>query len=118
MDYHRVEKSELSTHDIIANAQKGEKKALFALERYADRLARGLSTVINLIDPDVIVLGGGMSNVEELYDMVPQVWAKYIDSDIIKTQIVAPRFGDSSGVRGAAWLWAEEEHQQALPKAA
>lgn len=118
MDYHRVEKSELSTHDIIANARKGEKKAVFALERYADRLARGLSSVINLIDPDIIVLGGGMSNVEEIYDMVPQVWAKYIDSDIIKTKIVPPRFGDSSGVRGAAWLWPEEEHQQALPKAA
>jgi len=118
MDYNRVEKEDISTHDIIANARKGEPKAVFALERYADRLARAFSSVINLIDPDVIVLGGGMSNVEEIYDMVPQVWGKYIDSDTVKTQIVAPRYGDSSGVRGAAWLWPEEEHEIALPKAA
>ncbi len=118
MDYHRVEKSDLSTHDIIANARKGEKKAVFALERYTDRLARALSTIINTIDPNVIVLGGGMSNVEEIYDMVPKTWGKYIDSDTVKTKIVPPRYGDSSGVRGAAWLWSEEEHELALPLAA
>ncbi len=117
MDYHRVEKSDLSTHDIIANARKKEKKAVFALERYTDRLARALSTVINMIDPDVIVLGGGMSNVEEIYDIVPKILGKYVDSDTIKTKIVPPRYGDSSGVRGAAWLWPEEEHKLALPHA-
>lgn len=105
MDYQRVEKEDISTHDIIANAKKGEPKAVFALERYADRVARSLSVVINLLDPDIIVLGGGMSNVEELYTMVPMRWGKYIDSSTIHTQIVPPRFGDSSGVRGAAWLW-------------
>ncbi|MEM6812700.1 MAG: ROK family protein [Pseudomonadota bacterium] len=118
MDYQRVEKESLSTHDIIANAQQGEPRALFALERYCDRLARALAGVINTIDPHIIVLGGGMSNVEELYDMVPKIWGMYIDSDTVKTQIVPPRHGDSSGVRGAAWLWAENEHKKALPQAA
>ncbi len=105
MDYQRVEKEELSTHDIIINAKKGEPKAVFALERYADRIARALSGVINILDPDIIVLGGGMSNVEELYEMVPAQWGKYIDSDTVHTEIVPPKHGDSSGVRGAAWLW-------------
>ena len=118
MDYQRVEKEELSTHDIIANAAKGEPRAKFALERYVDRLARALSTVINMIDPDIIVLGGGMSNVEALYEMVPEIWGKYIDSDTVKTLMVAPRHGDSSGVRGAAQLWATDEHHLALPHAA
>ncbi len=107
MDYQRVEKEDLSTHDIIANAKKGEPKAVFALERYADRIARALSVVINTLDPDVVVLGGGMSNVEELYEMVPARWGVYIDSDTVHTKIVPPRHGDSSGVRGAAWLWNE-----------
>ncbi len=105
MDYQRVEKEDLSTHDIIANAKQGEPKAVFALERYADRMARALSVIVNTIDPDIIVLGGGMSNVEELYTMVPARWGNYIDSDTIHTEIVPPRYGDSSGVRGAAWLW-------------
>lgn len=118
MDYHRVEKENLSTHDIITNARKGEPRAAFALERYVDRLARAFSTVINMIDPDIIVLGGGMSNVEELYERVPDIWGKYIDSDTVKTTISAPRHGDSSGVRGAAQLWSADEHHLALPEAA
>lgn len=118
MDYHRVEKEKLSTHDIIDNAIKGEPKAKFALERYVDRLARALSSVINLLDPNVIILGGGMSNVEVLYDMVPAVWGKYIDSDSVKTLLVPPRHGDSSGVRGAAQLWTAEDHHLALPQTA
>ena len=105
MEYHRVEGEELSTHDIIANAKRGEEKAVFALERYADRLARALSTVMNVVDPDVIVLGGGMSNVSELYDMVPAIWGRYANVDEVHTKLLPPRFGDSSGVRGAAWLW-------------
>lgn len=104
-DYHRVTGCELSTHDIISEAHKGEKLAVEALNRYADRLARGLSSVINTIDPDVIILGGGMGNVEELYSLVPGLWSKYIISDTVNTKILPPRYGDSSGVRGAAWLW-------------
>lgn len=104
-DYNRVTGEDLSTHDIIANAMSGEAKAVAALDRYVDRLARALSGVINIIDPDVIVLGGGMSNVAALYDLVPKVWGKYIFSDFVHTQLKSPVHGDSSGVRGAAWLW-------------
>lgn len=108
MDYARVTGEELSTHDVITNAQKGEPKAKAALDRYIDRLARSLSVVINILDPDVIVLGGGMSNVDVLYDEVPRVWGKYVFSDSVHTALKPPRHGDSSGVRGAAWLWPKE----------
>ena len=76
------------------------------LERYEDRMARALASVINVIDPDVIVLGGGMSNVARLYSRVPVRWARYVFSDRVDTRLVPPLHGDSSGVRGAAWLWA------------
>lgn len=104
-DYKRVNGTEISTHDIIAQAQEGDKKAVAALARYTDRLARALAQVINILDPDVIVLGGGMSNVNSLYADVPQAWKKYVFSDTVKTPLVPARHGDSSGVRGAAWLW-------------
>lgn len=109
MDYQRVTGEDLSTHDIIENANRGEEKAVAALERYCDRLARGLAYVINMVDPHVIVLGGGMSNVEYLYKRVPEIWGEYIFSDVILTQLKPPRHGDSSGVRGAAWLWPKEK---------
>ncbi len=108
-DYRRVNGETLSTHDIIAAAKEGEPKAVAALERYSDRLARALSVVINLLDPEVIVLGGGMSNVMSLYEAVPKMWQKYIFSDTIHTRLLPPRHGDSSGVRGAAWLWGKGE---------
>ena len=79
-----------------------------ALERYCERLARALAGVINILDPDVIVLGGGVSNVARLYDEIPQLWPRYVFSDRVVTRLVPPRHGDSSGVRGAAWLWALE----------
>lgn len=104
-DYNRVTGEDLSTHDIIAHAMNGETKAVAALGRYVDRLGRALSCVIDILDPDVIVLGGGMSNVAALYEMVPKIWGKYILSDVIHTQLKSPVHGDSSGVRGAAWLW-------------
>ena len=85
-----------ATHDAACEA---------ALLAYEDRLARSLATVINVIDPDVIVLGGGLSKVARWYASVPKIWTKYILSDHIATRLVAPAFGDSSGVRGAAWLW-------------
>ena len=74
-------------------------------ERYEERLARALAGVINLLDPDVIVLGGGMSNVERLYTQVPRLWARYVFSDHVATRLERNVHGDSSGVRGAAWLW-------------
>ena len=104
-DYHRVNGEELSTHDIIAAAEKGEPKAAAALARYTDRLARGLSLVINVLDPDVIILGGGMGNIPSLYSDLPKIWGRYIFSDTVHTDLKPPRHGDSSGVRGAAWLW-------------
>jgi fructokinase len=76
-----------------------------SLNRYEERLARSLATVINVLDPDVIVLGGGMSNVEGLYTEVPRLWTRYVFSDHVATRLERNAHGDSSGVRGAAWLW-------------
>jgi fructokinase len=90
---------------IPARAATGETKAHDALARHADRLARGLSQVVNLLDPDVIVLGGGLSNMEHLYTVVPPLLKRYVFSDVIDTPVVKNKHGDSSGVRGAAWLW-------------
>ena len=75
------------------------------MEVYAERLARALASVINVLDPDVIVLGGGMSNAAQLYDQVPKIWDRYVFSDRVDTRVVRNVHGDSSGVRGAAWLW-------------
>ncbi len=75
------------------------------LAAYEERLARALAGVINFLDPDVIVLGGGVSNVARLYDNVPKLWTRYVFSDYVATRLLPPKHGDSSGVRGAAWLW-------------
>jgi len=91
--------------DIIAAMRAGDAAARASFIRYADRLARSLAHVINLLDPQVIVLGGGMSNVAELYAEVPQRWGAWVFSDTISTHLVRAQHGDSSGVRGAAWLW-------------
>ena len=90
---------------IPARAAAGEAHAQAALDRHADRLARGLAQVINLLDPDVIVLGGGLSNMEHLYTVLPPLVRRYVFSDFVHTPIVRNMHGDSSGVRGAAWLW-------------
>ena len=90
---------------IVENAQNGCTAALRSLARYEDQLARALASIINVIDPDVIVLGGGMSNVERLYANVPALWANWVFSDRVDTPLRPPLYGDSSGVRGAAWLW-------------
>ena len=90
---------------VVARASTGEDAARAALERYAHRLARGLATVINVLDPDVIVLGGGVSNVAMLYEAVPRWLNAFVFSDRVTTRLVPPVHGDSSGVRGAAWLW-------------
>lgn len=90
---------------IIAQARAGEPGAAATLERYVDRLARGLAVVCDVLDPDVIVLGGGMSNVGELYDQLPGAIATHVFSDLFETPVRRAMHGDSSGVRGAAWLW-------------
>jgi fructokinase len=104
-DFLRATGRDLHGRAIIAEALAGEGAASAALDRYIDRLARALSHVVNLIDPDVIVLGGGMSNVDALYARLPRVMAQYVFSDRFVTPIRPALHGDSSGVRGAAWLW-------------
>lgn len=89
---------------IVAAAAAGDAAAEAALCRYEDRLARGLATVINILDPATIVLGGGVSNLERLYASVPAIWQRYVFSDTVRTRLLPPVHGDSSGVRGAAWL--------------
>ena len=89
----------------LRRAEEGDPAATLALDRHADRLARGLAVVVNILDPDVIVLGGGVSNMAHLYEQVPPLLARYVFSDALTTQVVRNRHGDSSGVRGAAWLW-------------
>ena len=79
------------------------------MRRYERRMARALASVINLLDPDVIVLGGGLSKLQRLYANVPAQWARWVFSDRVDTALVAPRHGDASGVRGAAWLWPRPE---------
>ena len=89
---------------IVAAAAAGDAAAEAALCRYEERLARGLATVINILDPVTVVLGGGVSNLERLYARVPAIWQRYVFSDTVRTRLVPPVHGDSSGVRGAAWL--------------
>lgn len=91
--------------ELVELASLNFERAEETLRRYEDRMARSLASVINILDPDVIVLGGGMSNIERLYKNVPKLLPKYVFSDVVNTPIVPPKFGDSSGVRGAAWLW-------------
>ncbi len=89
---------------IVEKAESGDAKAIACLGRYMDRMARSLAHVINILDPDVIVLGGGMSNISRIYREVPRFWGAYVFSDRVDTRLVPPAHGDSSGVRGAAWL--------------
>ncbi len=94
-----------SARGIIKKAEQGDALALKAIEQYEQRMAKALASVINIIDPEIIVLGGGMSNIQRLYQNVPKIWGQYVFSDHVSTQLLPPQHGDSSGVRGAAWLW-------------
>ena len=93
--------------EIVLAAGSGDANATLALDIYEDRLARALASIINVLDPDVIVLGGGLSNITRLYGRVPERWQPFVFSDTADTPLVPARHGDSSGVRGAAWLWNE-----------
>jgi fructokinase len=104
-DHFRNTAQRLSPAEIVDAAGQGDMASVATLERYMDRLARGLAAVINLIDPDAIVLGGGLSGIAALYQRVPRLWTPYVFSDRVVTRLVPPVHGDSSGVRGAAWLW-------------
>ncbi|WPZ33593.1 ROK family protein [Thalassobaculum sp. OXR-137] len=103
----------LTAAQIAEAAEAGDPTAAAYMERYADRLARGLAGVINILDPDVIVLGGGLSRVEMLYTRLPQLLPAHVFTDRLDTRIVPPLHGDSSGVRGAAWLWPPERQGRA-----
>lgn len=93
-----------SAASIVQLAGQGEVTAERLVQAYEERMAKSLAHIINVLDPDVIVLGGGMSNIQRLYANVPQRWGRYVFSDQVSTRLVAPQYGDSSGVRGAAWL--------------
>ncbi len=97
--------STLEAHEIVALAAQGDDDAHRSFEQYQDRLARALASIINVLDPDVIVLGGGMSNAADLYVSIPKRWTDWVFSDRVETRLAPPKYGDSSGVRGAAWLW-------------
>jgi fructokinase len=98
----------LNSREIVSRAAEGDEQMQQQMEHYFDQLARALAHVINIIDPDVIVLGGGMSNIESIYHEVPARLQQYVFSDFVETRLVPAQYGDSSGVRGAAWLWGEE----------
>jgi fructokinase len=98
-----------SAEAIAALAAGGEAKAQHCLDLLFDRIARGLAVVIDIIDPDVIVFGGGLSNIDALYDGVAGKLRPYVFSDVLRTRLVKNKWGDSSGVRGAAWLWRKDE---------
>ena len=99
----------LTSAKAIAAARNEDAQAESAITSYVDHLARALAQVINILDPDMIVLGGGLSNIETLYDEVPRLWDPYIFSDQVHTELRRNRHGDSSGVRGAARLWNSED---------
>ena|SRR3984893_4780915 len=107
-DYARHTHSELTAAEIITRMRKGDRLARLVWRRYINRAARGLSVVVNTLDPDILVMGGGMSNVDELYTDLPPELASYVFSTVFETPIRKALHGDSSGVRGAAWLWKED----------
>jgi fructokinase len=113
-DHRRHGGSELTGPDIVAAAATGDLACRATLDRHAERLARALATIINVLDPDAIVLGGGLSALPHLYEQVPALWGDYVFSDEIVTRLLPPVHGDSSGVRGAAWLWRPEETVEAI----
>lgn len=96
---------QLNAQEIVERAGVGDGDCQRSLDTYYDRMARALAHVINILDPDLIVLGGGMSNIPSLYAAIPERWGQYVFSDRVDTPLCPPRHGDSSGVRGAAWLW-------------
>ena len=104
-DHERRTGEALGGPQIAAQAAKGDSGAQETLRQHASRLARGLAMIVNIVDPEIIVLGGGLSQMAHLYEQVPELMARWIFSDMPNPRIVPPRFGDASGVRGAAWLW-------------
>jgi fructokinase len=104
-DFTKLTGRTLDGEAIVRAARAGDAHAALTFDRYIDRLARGLAVICNIVDPDTIVLGGGLSNVSELYERVPQIVRAHVFSDTWSARIVPAKWGDSSGVRGAARLW-------------
>jgi len=104
-DYERRGGMSLRGEEVVARAAAGEPVAVATLSDWHGRLARALATIVNVVDPDVIVVGGGLSRIGSLYEAVPRIWSTWIFSDAVTTRLVPARFGDASGVRGAARLW-------------
>ena len=104
-DHQQFYGASLDARSIIQLAELGDEKACDSMQRYANRMARALASVINVLDPDVIVLGGGLSNCKRLYPAVKSQWDDYVFSDRVDTRLLQAQHGDASGVRGAAWLW-------------
>jgi fructokinase len=112
-DHARATGQTLEATEIATLAARGDAAAKATLLRYENRMARALASLINVLDPDAIVLGGGISNLQRLYTTVPPLWSEYVFSDRVDTRLLAPKHGAASGVRGAAWLWTAEEARQA-----
>ena len=108
-DFRQATGEDVAAPEIVARAERGDGAASAALERYEERMARALAVVLNVLDPDVVVLGGGMSQIARLYESVPRLWQEWAFSDRVDTVLRPPVHGDSSGVRGAAWLWGPGE---------
>ena len=108
-DHLRATSEAAAAQEIAARAELGDAPAERTIAAYEDRLARALAHVINILDPDVIVLGGGLSKISRWYESVPSLWDRYVFSDVVETRLSPPKHGDSSGVRGAAWLWHGDE---------
>jgi fructokinase len=108
-DYRETTGEGVPGPEVVARAERGEAAADAALARYESRMARALAVVLNILDPDVVVLGGGVSQVARLYENVPRLWQEWAFSDRVDTVLRPPVHGDASGVRGAAWLWGPGE---------
>ncbi|MGH8444229.1 MAG: ROK family protein [Solimonas sp.] len=106
-DHAHINGGALRGEEIVAAAEAGDAAAEATMQRYVPRLARGLAHIINVLDPQVIVLGGGLSRLRRLYREVPEAWKPWVFSDEVRTRLVPAQYGDASGVRGAAWLWPE-----------
>ena len=105
LDYRTVTGRALTTQEIVSQFEAGDREATAAMKRFEDRLARGLAQVINILDPDVIVFGGGVSKVPHIYQVLPALLKAYVFGGEVSTPVLPAKYGDSSGVRGAAWLW-------------
>jgi predicted NBD/HSP70 family sugar kinase len=108
-DHQKVTRTRLTAEAIHIGSSRGDETCEATMKRYEDRMARSLAHVINILDPDIIVLGGGMSKIKRLYENVPKLWGQYVFSDRVDTLLVPPKHGDASGARGAALLW-DESH--------